>query len=51
MENILNDRRWTPNDCQVIIGADFNTNYDIDTYRDVASIKPKARGELSAYKA
>ena len=35
-----------PNDCQIILRADFDTNLDCDTYRDAVSIEPKSRYEL-----
>ena len=46
IDNLINDRGWSLNECQVILGPDFNTNLDGDSYRDAASIKPKLRGEL-----
>ena len=37
MDNILNNREWTPNSYDVILEAYFNTNLDSDIYRDAAS--------------
>ena len=47
---IVNERGWTPNDCQVILGTDFDTNLDGDTYRDAASIKSISIRELLVHK-
>ena len=41
MDSVLNTKGWTADECQIIIGMDMNTNYEVHTFRDKASIKLK----------
>ena len=46
------DEDWIQdNDCQIIIGADCNTNIDGDIFRDSKSIKPKSKKDEIISKA
>ena len=42
LDSILNQKGWTPNCCQIILGVDINTNLDGETYRDEIGIKTKS---------
>ena len=51
VENILKNKGQIAHDCQVIQGADFNTNLDGDTFRDAANINSKSRSKLLSQNA
>ena len=45
VENICDNKDWTADDCQIILGADFNTNLYGDAYRNTSSIVAKLGSE------
>ena len=51
IEQLLSKKGWSTEECEIILGGDFNTNIDGDKYKDLTSIYKKTKRDSAIDKA